>query len=518
VTNKDEIKIRDIGPIVEAAIPRPDGGGVVVLSGRNGCGKSTALDAIRVALGGSADLTPRDATHQGVIEAFGAKITIGKSTRRKGEADVVAIEGRGEIGTLVDPGIADPEAADAARVRAMVSIADREIPLSDYVDLLGSPAEFERIVGPVSKTDPMGVASHVKRRIEAEARAKEELVKAHMATVASLQQQNAGIDLTVESDAAVLAERYATARAAVAKTEAADKAYTAAARRRAEAERQLAGVQLSAGDLAAAWERVDVAQHERLEAQRKEAERKQILEAAQAAYAEAVNSLREAVQRVEMAEYHHAEIKARSAHVETLSATAAEPLPPQVTPADHELAATAVLEAHAAMLEGGKIREGLARHQQVTQRLAESSRLAREGQRLREAAAGIDEILSRAIDNAGGQLRIRSGRVVIETRRGTTPYAELSHGERWLVALQWAIRVVGSGGVLVAPQEAWEGLDPGHRQATRELLTGTGVVLYTAECSDGEGIDASTWYAKPTLAELAARETISPTAGERGGQ
>lgn len=503
---KDEIKIRDIGPIVEASIPRPDGGGVVVLSGRNGCGKTTALDAIRVALGGSADLTPRDATPQGVIEAFGAKITIGKSTRRKGEADVVAIEGRGDIGTLVDPGIVDAEAADAARVRAMVSIAAREIPLGDYVALLGSPQEFERVVGPIAKTDPMAVAAHVKRRIEAEARAKEDAVKAHMATVASLQQQNAGLDLSIESDAAVLAERYATARAAVAKAEAADKAYAAAARRRAEAERQLASVQLSSGDLAAAETRATQAMTERRAAADMQAKARESLAQAQSAYRQAELAAIAAVHRHDAAVESLDAIKARSAHVDTLSATAAEPLPPQVTPADHELAAAAVAEARAAMESGGKIREGLARQQQVTLRFAEASTLAREGQRLREAASGIDEILSRAIDNAGGQLRIRFGRVVIETRRGTTPYAELSHGERWLVALQWAIRVVGPGGVLVAPQEAWEGLDPGHRQATRELLTGTGVVLYTAECSDGEGIDASTWYAEPTLAEVAARD------------
>jgi hypothetical protein len=327
-----------------------------------------------------------------------------------------------------------------------------------------------------------------------------------MATVASLQQQNSGLDLSVESDAAVLAERYATARAAVARTEAADNAYAAAARRRAEAELQLAGVQLSAGDLAVAKMRVETATayHAALGHAMQLANDE--LAKAEATAKEARASCNHAAAAVNAAIAQHREMQARCAHVETLSAAAAEPLPPQVTPADHELAAAAVAEARAAMEAGGKIREGLARQAQVTTRLAEASTLAREGQRLREAAGGIDEILSRAIDNAGGQLRIRSGRVVIETRRGTTPFGELSHGERWLVALQWAIRVVGPGGVLVAPQEAWEGLDPAHRQATRELLEGTGVCLYTAECSDCDGIDASTWYAKPTLAELAARD------------
>ena len=40
------VKIKNIGPISTLSMPVPEGGGVVVLKGRNGSGKGTALDGI----------------------------------------------------------------------------------------------------------------------------------------------------------------------------------------------------------------------------------------------------------------------------------------------------------------------------------------------------------------------------------------------------------------------------------------------------------------------------------------
>jgi energy-coupling factor transporter ATP-binding protein EcfA2 len=144
-----DITIRNVGPITEWAIPHPEEGGVVVLAGRNGSGKSTALEAIRAAIGGKADLSARDGTARGTIEAFGATITVAASTRRRGEADVVSIEGRGDVAALVDPGIADPVAADGARVRVIVALSGRRLSAADFRDLLPDPTEWERLVGDI---------------------------------------------------------------------------------------------------------------------------------------------------------------------------------------------------------------------------------------------------------------------------------------------------------------------------------------------------------------------------------
>ncbi|MCB1771940.1 MAG: AAA family ATPase, partial [Candidatus Competibacteraceae bacterium] len=48
----NNIMIKNIGAIESVSIPVPKGGGVVVLRGRNGSGKSTALDAIQSAVSG----------------------------------------------------------------------------------------------------------------------------------------------------------------------------------------------------------------------------------------------------------------------------------------------------------------------------------------------------------------------------------------------------------------------------------------------------------------------------------
>jgi len=59
-------------------------------------------------------------------------------------------------------------------------------------------------------------------------------------------------------------------------------------------------------------------------------------------------------------------------------------------------------------------------------------------------------------------------------------------GERWRIALEIAIAAVGEGGLLVIPQEAWEGLDPLNREAIAQQAKAALVVILTAECSDGE--------------------------------
>jgi DNA repair exonuclease SbcCD ATPase subunit len=52
------IEIKNIGPIASVTIPVPEAGGVVVLTGRNGSGKSHALEAVSAATTGQGEATP----------------------------------------------------------------------------------------------------------------------------------------------------------------------------------------------------------------------------------------------------------------------------------------------------------------------------------------------------------------------------------------------------------------------------------------------------------------------------
>ena len=104
----------------------------------------------------------------------------------------------------------------------------------------------------------------------------------------------------------------------------------------------------------------------------------------------------------------------------------------------------------------------------------------------RDAAGGIDGVLSDAIAGLEAGLFVESGRLCVTTSRGSTPVGELSNGERWKLALDLGVRQVGKGGVLAIPQEAWEGLDPENRSIIDSHARAIGVVVLTAEAAAGD--------------------------------
>jgi ABC-type branched-subunit amino acid transport system ATPase component len=117
------INIKNIGPIESVSIPVPAEGGVVVLHGRNGSGKSTALDAIQSAVTGKGKPPLKDKAAKGEVHAGGVTLTVAKSVRRAGELTVTALDGRLSIADLVEPGINDPLRADASRIKALVNLS-----------------------------------------------------------------------------------------------------------------------------------------------------------------------------------------------------------------------------------------------------------------------------------------------------------------------------------------------------------------------------------------------------------
>jgi ABC-type Na+ transport system ATPase subunit NatA len=70
------IAIKNVGPIEQLAISVPPGGGVTVLRGRNGSGKTTALRAAESVLRGEGKLGVPAGTTGYVVEDYGRGITI----------------------------------------------------------------------------------------------------------------------------------------------------------------------------------------------------------------------------------------------------------------------------------------------------------------------------------------------------------------------------------------------------------------------------------------------------------
>src|SRR4051812_26323747 len=102
----DKITIENVGPVSNLSLPYLPHGGVVVLTGPQGAGKSITLSALETAATGKGRVPVKDGELRGKVDAFGVTMTIGKSTRRSGEPEVIGLEGKMDVATLVDPQIA----------------------------------------------------------------------------------------------------------------------------------------------------------------------------------------------------------------------------------------------------------------------------------------------------------------------------------------------------------------------------------------------------------------------------
>lgn len=473
------IEVCDIGPIEHLSIPIPSEGGVCVLTGANGAGKSTALRAVESLVSGRGKLDVRDKAVRGEVQGLGVKIAVAKSTRRSGELEVTSLEGRLSVAELVDPGLANVESADSKRIKSLVALTGIEADPGLFTELLEDDQEFARVVSGTTLDcgDLIEMASRVKRDFEAAARGEE--TKAEQASGHGQANREAAqhVDLTACDDAdalqaaleqAIRHESQVVAEAAAAQK--AKAAHEAAAEKLAAAKAEYSGLSTAeaqqrvavAGE---AFRTAAVALHEAeqavLKANEVEMAAKRDLDAAQAAQESAVQ---------------HAKLLAQ------WEATVDRDLP-HVDGKAVDKAREAMQVARAAVETGALVRRAKQQLAQAEQAktLEQSHRQAAE--RYRKAAHGTDAVLSGVVAKSGSPLRVDQGRLVLETDRGVEYFAELSEGERWRVALDIAIDAVGEQGLLVIDQAAWEGLDIDNRQMIHEHCRRRGVTVLTAEAS-----------------------------------
>ncbi|MCX7671668.1 MAG: ATP-binding protein, partial [Anaerolineae bacterium] len=184
--NAKTIQIENVGPIERLSIPLPEAG-VVVLRGRNGCGKSHALDAVDALVTGRGRPPCRDGATKGRVAGCGVTLTIGRSQRRSGEAEVQSLEGRLDITQLVEPPIQDPEAADVRRIKALIQLSGRSATVQDFAAMIPDAAGL----GLFDADEPVALAGQIKRALEAEARRYEQAAEKER-VAAEVQQAQAG--------------------------------------------------------------------------------------------------------------------------------------------------------------------------------------------------------------------------------------------------------------------------------------------------------------------------------------
>lgn len=156
-----------------------------------------------------------------------------------------------------------------------------------------------------------------------------------------------------------------------------------------------------------------------------------------------------------------------------------------------EAAETAVTLANKAIEDGALITAAKANRAKQIEHTQSAAANRAAAVRLRKSADKVDDVLSGLVQGIAGGIRVKNERLVIDTDRGETLFSELSEGERWKVAINVCVDVVGSTGLMVIPQDAWEGLDPINRNLIGSHARKCGVTIITAEATADEEIYAT---------------------------
>ena len=476
-----KVVLENVGPVKHFEFEVPATGGVVVLRGRNGAGKSHILDAVQSLVTGDGSVPLRDGQSKGKVEGLGATIKFSKRTTRSGELEVESLVGDVDPAALVDPGVADPERADAARIKALLTLSGVQ----------ASPQNFvwnqTKINLPETETDPVKLAGLAAREYQRLAREEE-------AAVAELESQIARlavvpVEYTGETDANVLEERLIEARSNC----------DALKRRQADHRQQQQSIEAARaklakiGDdieerLAKAREEYAEAREEYVEACRQQDVAYKLVEEVKAKLAEVTRDLDNSENAVMAAGERHGFLCAEAErHAELRAAVNPEAWIPEVTEAELAKADQEVAQARDQMAKAALVRQNAETAEERESIQGEAERAKTAAGLLRTYAGRCEQALSDMVAKSGTGLFVDGGRLRIATDRGADElFAELSHGERWKTAIDVCVSSVGNKALIVIPQEAWEGIDHINRTRLADFARQRAVTILTAECGDGE--------------------------------
>lgn len=482
-----KIAIDNVQAIQHLEIPYPEDGGVVVLRGPNGSGKSTGIQAVHALVGGDEQLAVRDGEVSGEVRGLGVTLRLSvagrKRATRTGEPEVRSLGASVDPSILVDPGLKDPETADMHRARVLCALAGVPPTTAAFHGLL-DPETIDALAGSKARAAASlpEMAAALKRDVEAAAREAEAEQEREETQARSMTAGLSEVDLDGPHDELVLRE-----------------AAEAAMRAGSEAKGRAQGAQERRQRFAAAKGALDAAAAEGGTLGLEEA--RAATEAAGAARDEAAGEVERLRAELVVAEGRLREREAERAGAARALA-AAEATAASVTaarevvdaglgdqgPGPEELQALedAYQRARGAQERGTLIRAGRKRQAQAQDHVRAAQAVAQRAEEYRSAARGCWDVVAEAVARVAPEgIRFRDGRLVLETARGTTPFSELSEGERWRIALPACIRAVGAGGILAIEQGAFEGLDPSARAYIVDQARTARVTVYTGEATDG---------------------------------
>lgn len=477
---KKSISLEHAGPITHLDIPLPDEGGIVCLKASHGLGKSHALSAVQSYLSGEGKVAIQDQAEKAEVNGLGIRMVVKKTTgsRRHGKLEVESLEGKFDLGDLLDPGTKDEKVADAKRIKALISISGIKAEESLFYPLFANHDEFKQVVQVVSTEAPdlIEMAARIKRDIEAAARQQEllfeekkaeatglnssiphEIVEMELPDLASLEadlktaQNEASEIRAIRTTAVQLHEQHKTYSDELSKISLAD----------------LSEIMLRGKNLA-----VEFAE----------------LESKKIAMEKSLDDLKQTMSSVaakrDAARSEYIKTKNESDRVEHLKESLAESLP--AIPTDDQIqSADLNVQVICKHIEAVKQKDKLLETAGKVRRLiTDSEQCQLMGQRYRKAALSVDQVLSNIISSSGGPLRVDNGRLVLNTDRGIEKFSDLSHGEKAKIGIDLQIGAIGPNGFMVLNQEVFEGLNDPTRKEIADYARQKKVTILTAECSE----------------------------------
>lgn len=491
-----KVVLADVRSVDYLEIPLQPGR-ITVLTGDNGVGKTTALEAVDALAGQktAGGLSSRDGTVGGTVEGFGAQIRIARngSNRRTGKPVVTSLHDQIGIAKFVDPGVADPDAADFRRIQQLARFMRVDVSRQAVAAKLGIEVDdLDSFIDPEvwKNTDPVELIQTIKREIQKQARALESDADKIQGELRIIEQRIVEIGPPVSAaEMQAIRDRQASAVQQLAELRKIRESYSTLQMGWDAAEATLerfSGVDWSPNSIADQLAALDAAQVER---------GKQIDELNRQiekliAERDAGMELRDQLnQRLGEAGQRDAKIAEANQVLKTRV--------PCPTAEEIQEAESAV---NAANLDAEKLsQQEVAKSLRASrdQKIRSVEQSLKSAESMRERAGSIVEILAQGINEAktpiviGKDMRVRRK----GHKRGEVFYSELSHGERlrdFLKLILSLIEVESDEVIVTIPQENWESLSAKSRQEVAEIVAETGVMMLTAEASrEGDPLEVS---------------------------
>lgn len=498
--------ISNAGPIKQFSFEIPETGGVVEILGYNGIGKTHALNAIEAWATRKGKVPIRDGATTAEVEACGPGFDgitarFSRKSTFTGTLDLELLEGKFDLGDLIDPGLQNPQAADSRRIKALIQLATGEEAAKPdlFYDLLpGGKEEFEQEVSlrAQSETDVVNMAAQVKRDLEAAARRDAELAEKARLSYEANKAAVADINLTATDDEQLLAVEHEKAVKSLGSLTAEASSIERAKRKASEAQEKL---KAQSQNFARPSEVEFIVSREKIELHALNGEKRKL--------EEQLHEITYKITRQEaLLETTLASLKAASDQQDLVAAWQADideaAKLERITDDQLTEAQTAVDESRRAIETGALIRRAKRQLLTAEENKKVAKELKKKSDQLRSAAQATDSVLSKIVQQLDCPLRVSRGRLVTDTDRGEEVFDDLSDGERIKLAIPIAVNAVkrdGRNGLLVIGQRHWQDLSPDTRRLVAELVEGTGVVIVTARATDDPELYAAKLETEPAL-------------------